>query len=111
MPKVSLNTLSPLEKKIYQLKSNVVYAAAEGNYKKFKSATKEHAKFAVDHFDLNKKVPGPEVKVPLFSKVGFRMAKVWFLNLFRKKSPEEKKFQQLAKNFKLEQDAKRYING
>lgn len=99
---------SPVAKRIAQLKSDMVFSAALGNYKVFKQAIKEHAKLAVDNFELSKNISGPSVKAPLFSKAGLRMAKVWILNMFRIKTPEEKLLKKMAKQEKLKQEAQKY---
>lgn len=73
-------------------------AAVTGNYKKFKESAKSFAKTAIEDFEAVKSLPPQKpISVPLFSKAGFNMAKVWFLNKFRIKTPEEKKFAQWSK--------------
>lgn len=101
MTKVTLNPITkPVARKIAQLKSDMVFSAVTGDYKGFKTASKAHAKLAVENFDLLKSIPSPSVNVPLFSKAGLRMAKVWILNKFRIKTPEEKLLSQMAKQEK-----------
>ncbi len=95
--------------KISQLRTELMYSAAMGNYKGFKKANIEYAKMAVDNFELAKQAQSPNIKAPLFSKVGMRMAKVWFLNLFRIKSPEEKQLKTLAKQERLKQEARQFV--
>lgn len=110
MIKISPDLSSPVAKKLAQLKSDLVFSAATGNYKGFKNAMKAHAKLAVDNFELSKSVKAPEIKAPLFSKTGIKMAKVWFLNLFRIKTPEEKALKQMAKQEKLKRQAQKYMS-
>ncbi len=110
MVKISPDLTSPVAKKLAQLKSDLVFSAATGNYKEFKNAMKAHAKLAVDNFELSKSVKAPEIKAPLFSKTGIRMAKVCFLNLFRVKTPEEKALKQMAKQEKLKREAEKYMS-
>ncbi len=110
MIKVSPDITSPVAKRIAQLKAEIVFSAATGDYKVFKTAMKEHAKLAVDNFELSKYVSAPKVKAPLFSKTGLKLAKVWFLNLFRIKTPEEKLLKKMAKQEKLKQEAQKYIS-
>ena len=109
MIKISPDLTSPVAKRIAKLKSDMVFSAAAGNYKIFKNAMKEHAKLAVDNFELSKNISAPSVKAPLFSKAGLRMAKVWFLNMFRIKTSEEKLLKKMAKQEKLKQEAQKYI--
>ena len=110
MAKVSFDpAIKPIARKIAQLKSDIVYSAALGNYKGFKAASKEHAKLAVENFDVARQIPAPSFKAPLFSKAGLRMAKVWFFNKFRIKTPEEKLLKQMGKQERLKQQAKKYI--
>lgn len=102
MAKVKFDPVTkPVARKIAQLKSDIVFSSVLGDYKGFKTAVKEHAKLAVENFELSKSIPAPSMKVPLFSKaglnMGLNMAKVWFLNKFRIKTPAEKQLKQLAK--------------
>ena len=62
MVKISPDLTSPVAKKLAQLKSDLVFSAATGNYKEFKNAMKAHAKLAVDNFELSKSVKAPEIK-------------------------------------------------
>ena len=102
MNKIPFNTATkPIARKIAQLKSDIVYSAVSGNYKDFKTASKEHAKLAVSNYGIAKSIPAPSIKVPLFSKSGLKMAKVCFLNLFRIKTPEEKLLRQMQKQEKI----------
>ena len=98
MAKVKFDPVTkPVARKIAQLKSDIVFSSVLGDYKGFKTAVKEHAQLAVENFELSKSIPAPSMKVPLFSKAGLNMAKVWFLNKFRIKTPAEKQLKQLAK--------------
>ena len=132
-----------LTKKIRDLRSDMVSAVYRGNYKEYKSALKEHAKLAVDNFELTKEVKSPNLNVPIFkpvklpffkkvrlmgyignsptydyvprkiyvpSKQALRMAKVWFLDLFRVKTPEEKLLKKMVKQEKLKQEAQKYMH-
>ena len=90
MVKISPDLTSPVAKQLAQLKSD--------------------AKLAVDNFELSKSVKAPQINAPLFSKTGIRMAKVWFLNLFRIKTPEEKALKQMAKQAKLKREAEKYMS-
>ena len=108
MIKISHDLASPVANRIAKLKSDMVFSAAAGNYKVFKHAIKEHAKLAVDNFELSKNLSTPSVKAPLFSKTGLRIAKVWFLNMFRIKTPEEKLLKKMAKQEKLKQKIQKY---
>ncbi len=109
MIKILPDMSSPVAKRITKLKSDMVFSAISGDYKVFKQSIKEHAKLAVDNFELSKNISGPSVKVPLFSKAGLRMAKVWFLNLLRIKTPEEKLLKKMAKQEKLKQEVQKYL--
>lgn len=96
-----------IRNRLAQLKSEKMLSVLTGDYKGYKQAAKDYAKLAVKNFDEVKDLPvQPKVTVPLFSKAGFRMAKVWFLEKFRIKTPEEK---QLAKIAKREELKKKYL--
>ena len=104
MAKVVFDTSKPIINKLNQLKSDITYNVLLGNYKDYKKSLKEYSKLAVDNFEYVTKTKSPTIKnAPLFSKIGFNIMKIWFLNLFRKKSPEEK----LLKKMSLEYKAKK----
>ena len=89
--------------RLTQLRYDQVISGLAGDYKGFRNATKEFASIAVKDFETAKQVKGPIVQsIPLFSKAGMKMAKVWFLNLFRIKTPEEKTLAQLYEKYLLE---------
>lgn len=107
MTKVS--GVNPIVQRITQLRNEVAYSAFEGNYKNFKSAAKEHAKLAIEHYELSKQAGHPSFKVPLFSKAGMRMMKVMILNFFRIKTPEEKELKLRKRSEMMRQQAEKYI--
>lgn len=88
---------------ITALRNNMVMQAALGNYKHFKEASKKYASAAVKDFEAVKNTPAPSIKAPLFSEIGFNMFKVWFLNLFRIKTPDEKLLKKMAKEELIKQ--------
>lgn len=102
MPKIT-----PIQQRInrlQQLKAETAWATVTGDYKGFKQAAKEFAKEAVQDFEAAKAAKGPSIKnVPLFSKTGLKMAKVWLLNKFRIKTPEEKMLKKLIKEDALKE--------
>ncbi len=83
-------------KKLDSLRSQQIFSAAMGDYKGFKTATKEYAAEAVNNFELLQQLQKPRISVPLFSKTGMHLAKIWFLNLFRKKTPAEKLLKKMS---------------
>lgn len=109
MIKVTPDMTSTVAKRLTKLKSDITLSVLSGNYKDFKTAMKEHAKLAVDNFELSKAIKQPSISVPLFSKAGLRMAKVWVLNLFRIKTPEEKLLKKMCKQEQLKQQAQKYM--
>ena len=89
--------------RLTKLRYNQVISTLAGDYTGFRNASKEFASIAVKDFEIAKQVKGPVVQnVPLFSKTGMKMAKVLFLNLFRKKTADEKTLAQLYEKFLLE---------
>jgi hypothetical protein len=84
----------------------MIYSAAKGNYKEFKQASKEYASLAVKNFGLLSQVKAPSIKVPLFSTIGWNLFKVYLLNKFRIKTPDEK----LLKKLGQEQEIKNKLN-
>ncbi len=93
--------------RLVQLKSEKMLSVLIGDYKSYKKAAKDFAVLAVNNFDEFKSLSAQQkVSAPLFSKLGFRMAKVWFLEKFRVKTPEEK---QLAKLSEREALKKKFL--
>ena len=112
VPKINFsNTAKQSMRRLIDLRENMVMSAATGRYKEYKKSSIEYAGIAVNNYDLLKYLPKPSsVKVPLFSKSGLRMAKVWFLDMFRVKTPEEKLLKKMGTSAKLEQEANKYIH-
>lgn len=90
--------ISPVAERLAQLRADKVLNWALGNYKGYKKASKEFAKVAIANKEaISEMPPMKNISVPLFSKTGLRMAKVWFLDKFRIKTPEEKELRQYAR--------------
>lgn len=87
--------------RLKDLRYKQIMSAALGDFKSYKIATKEYASEAVKNFELLKEMQGPKLSAPLFSKTGLRLAKIWFLNIFRKKTPAEKLLKQMAEEEKI----------
>lgn len=102
MPKIT-----PVQQRInrlQQLKTETIWSTVTGDYKGFKKAAKEFAKEAIQDFEAAKAAKVPYIQnVPLFSKTGLKMAKVWFLNKFRIKTPEEKMLKKMMKEDALKE--------
>ncbi|MCQ2738616.1 MAG: hypothetical protein MJ237_00145 [bacterium] len=90
VPKISI------ENQLRELNYNKTYAVIMGNFKEYTAASKEYAKLAVRNYDIAKNTNSPSVTAPIFTKMGLRMFKIWFLNLFRIKSPEERLLRQMG---------------
>ena len=86
-----------------------------GEYRKYKQASKTLAKEGLDNFELTKDVmPTITGKVPLFSRRGLKILKVYLLYSISKKTPEEKLFAkklELDKLTKLETQNYRNLMG
>ena len=106
---VSVNSINPAAEKLTQLRNRIVYSVVEGSFKKYKTAAKECAKYTLENYELAKKTKSPELKVPVFSNVGLNMMNIWFLNLFRKKSPEEKALRKMQKEEKARDYADKFM--
>ncbi len=102
--------VNPIVRKLSSLKSDQILSVAMGDYKRFKKASIDYAKLAVKNFELLPETTSQSIKVPLFSKLGLRMAKVWFLNKFRVKTPEERTLKKLIKEYKNKQKISQMIN-
>lgn len=104
-----LNSINQTTAHLTQLRNSVVYSAIEGNFKKYKTAAKECAEYTLDNYELAKKTKAPQIKVPLFSRIGLNMMKIWFLNLFRNKSPAEKKLKKMLRSDAMRDYAAKFI--
>ena len=111
VPKITLNEgAKQTIRKLTNLRENLAISALTGNYKEFRKNSIEYADIAVDNYNLMSFVPKfATKKVSLFSRMGLNMLKVWFLNLFRIKTPNEKLFRKMGEKAKLEQDVRQSI--
>lgn len=96
---------------IKRLQNDKFWSYVTGDYKGFKKASKEYAKAAIKDFETAKEVQRntPSLKAPLFSQVSLNALKVWFLNKFRIKSPEEKELIRFAKIERAKQKLNKII--
>lgn len=93
---------------IQKLKNDKIFAMMMGQYKNYRVYSKELAKLSFDDFDsFMRAKPMPVKNIPLFSKVGFRTLKVAFLNMFSKKTKEEKALIAKLKEEKLKEYLKK----
>lgn len=96
--------LTPVQiNRVNKLRTSIILDAALGNYKNYKNAKKEYASLAVKDYQTIKNLPAPKFSVPLFSKTGFNLLFVRFLELFRIKTPDEKLFKKMAKEDAIKQ--------
>ncbi len=100
MPKISIDYTKPVVNDIIRCKKEMAWHAINGNCRQFKTAAKAYSKLAVDNFELAVNVPGMEIKGKMPLKVMFNMLKIMVFNFFRKKSPEEKQFKQMIKDYR-----------
>jgi len=74
-----------------------------GNYKAYKNNLNRYVKFASQNkYLLYEQKPIENIRVSLFTKEGLSVFKIAILNLFRKKSPEEKELINYVKKMRLE---------
>lgn len=96
-----MSKISPVTQRFSQIKTDMVWAVIDGNYKAYKNAKITFAKEAINNFEAAKNAKGPNIeRVPIFSKLGLKMAKIWLLDKLRRKTPEEKILKQLVKQDK-----------
>lgn len=96
----NINSTNTIDK-LTQMRNEINLSVLMGDYKNYKRAIKDYATFAVENKELLPYVQGQHISVSLFSKVGRSMLKIWFLNLFRRKSAAEKELKKYAKEIKL----------
>lgn len=85
-----IRELSPVAKRLAAIRDKAFLFIITGDYKGFKAGQNEYAKLAVKNKEAIKELPRSKKSVPMFSREGLNFMKIWFLNLFRRKSPEEK---------------------
>ena len=104
MPRITKIQLTEQHKldALKMLQNEVKYSALLGDYKGYKKSINDYSKLAAKNKYLLYDLPKTEINVPLFSKAGLNMLKIAFLNLFRKKSPEEKELISYAKRVHIE---------
>ena len=100
----SIQQTSSVRQKLTALYQDKVFSALKGDYKGYKKASVEYAKLAVNNFEEVTKIQKVKVSVPFFSRINFNAMKIWFLDHFRKRTPEEKTLYQMGKDYKLRQD-------
>jgi len=101
---------NPICRELQSLRTQKMLNQISGDYKAYKKSAKQFAKLAVENPDAFREfmhTPKPEVRLPLFSKPGLRMLKIWFCEKFRIKTPEEKALKKFAQREFYEQ---KYIN-
>ena len=96
-----------ISERLTKLQNEMMLSAVTGNYNDFKVAKKQYANVAHENYNLAFATQKPKpIQVPLFSKIGMRMLKVHFLDIFRIKTPAEKALKKLSKI----ENAKRKFN-
>lgn len=111
MPKVNFDFTSPTVKHVSELKNKALLSFNDGNYKEYKQSLIELAKIGVDNFELVKNTPSLKIQRPvnIFSKDFFNLMKVFLLNKFRIKTPEEKRYAQIAKEYQAKEEYKQKV--
>ncbi|MFA7659316.1 MAG: hypothetical protein WCY19_07770 [Candidatus Gastranaerophilaceae bacterium] len=98
--------------KIKKLIEGKMLLSALGKYKEYKAASVSLAKIGLEDFDLFKKATADPIYrgqwFPLFSKEGLRLLKIRLLDFFSKKTPEEKRFNELLRLDKLKNKTRKY---
>ena len=90
-----------------RLRNDVTVSMLSGRYKEYKKAAKAYATEAIKDFELVKQLPKNKINIPIFSKIGLKTLKIWFLDMFRIKSKEEKILKNLAEDEMIRQ---KYLN-
>lgn len=107
---MTINRINPVVQQLTQYASEKMFAAAMGNYKEYKTASKAFAKLASDNLELLPQVKAPKMQgVPLFSKIGRCIMKILFLEKFRIKTPEEKMVKKYIKELRQKEETTKYM--
>ena len=85
---------------IKNLRKNMTVSILCGDYKSYKTTQKKYAEFVSKNYETAKNIKSQNVKVPMFSKMGLNILKIWFLEKFRIKTPAEKALNKLAQTEK-----------
>lgn len=92
--------------RLQRLRAAKMFHFLSGDYKAYKQASKDFAKVAVKNpkkLRALQQTSTPTITVPLFSSQGLNMLKIWVLEKFRIKTPEEKALKKLAQKNKQAQ--------
>ena len=94
-----------------RLRSYSMLCTLCGDYKGYKTAQRDFAKLAVKNPELLNRLAGDmiKIKVPLFSIMSLKFLKVWFLNLFRRKSLKEKELLKIVTKERLAKQHNIYV--
>ncbi len=93
-----MSGIQSVTNQLLKLRNEKIFSAVTGDYKGFKQASKEFSKLAIENKDVFISLKKQSsVKAPIFSKCGLNMLKIWFLEKFRIKTPEEKQLKQFVK--------------
>ena len=100
--RVSSVAINPVAEKMKQLKWDHARNMLLGNAKKAKESYREYAKLAIDNFEIATQIPSPiKGSTPLFSKTGLKILKYILYDMFTKRTPEEKKFKEMAGEYRM----------
>ena len=93
---------TPIAKQLYDLKLEHSTQILMGKAKQARNTYRNFAKLAVQNFETAVEVPPPiQGKINLFSYYGLNCIKYMIYKIFTKKSPEEKQFQQMVREYKI----------
>jgi len=109
MAKVNLN-IPPVVHQLCDLWKGSSIAYMTGNHKQYSQMRQQFASLAVQHPRITERITYPEIKVPLFSKLGFNMLKVAVKDIFRPKTKDEKALIKLLKEKEIREKAASLIS-
>jgi len=101
---LSISQIKTCGERIFELRKQMTISTFLGDYKAYKKAKISYASETISNYDIAKQVKFPKVSVPLFSKMGFNAIKVAFFELFRRKTPDERKMAKLFEKEKIERN-------
>lgn len=85
------------------MRNQLVYHMMMGEYKEYVALRKDFAKKYVKFPEEAKYIAPTHTQVSIFSKFGMNIIKLWFKELFREKTSEEKEMKKYATELRARQ--------
>ena len=97
--------LEPIINNLVGKRNTLIASQLLGDYGMYRKASQDYAEYGIKHIGLLKCINySRNLSFPLFSKEVLNMSKISIMDMFRKKSPEERTFKKLMAIARLEKE-------